>query len=112
MSSLLKVRCLLLFTVVAPVVQSSEHGKVVEAAEMMKEAIGELEETLQKTSKDLGFITHMIERVQDGIAMVSQCFRANKVVTPPQYPPPPCPHLRLPTPRLLQELSSAPTTIP
>ena len=39
---------------------------------MMKEAIGELEETLQKTSKDLGFITHMIERVQEGIAMVGQ----------------------------------------
>lgn len=51
--------------------KSSEHGKVVEAVDMMKEAIGELEETLQKTSKDLGFITQMIERVQEGIAMVA-----------------------------------------
>ena len=54
--------------------QSSEHGKVVEAVDMMKEAIGELEETLQKTSKDLGFITQMIERVQEGIAMVGRAF--------------------------------------
>ena len=51
-------------------VQSTEHGKVDESVEMMKEAIVELEESLQKASKELGFMNQMIQKVNSATEKV------------------------------------------
>ena len=38
--------------------------------EMIKEAVTELKETLEKASKDLGFINQMIEKINEAAKMV------------------------------------------
>jgi talin len=52
--------------------KSSEHGKVDESVEMMKEATAELEETLQKASRELGFINQMVQRVTEASEKVEK----------------------------------------
>ena len=51
-------------------VQSTEHVKVDESVEMMKEAMTELEESLQKASKELGFMNQMIQKVNSATEKV------------------------------------------